>query len=485
MKKTLVIGAGVSGLAASIRLATLGHQVDVIEARSGPGGKIDEWRSGGFRFDTGPSLFTWPELMEDLFRSAGARMQDYIPYHRLAVITRYFYPDGQRLDALARPEDFAAEMERVWGEPAGNVRSYLKEAEWLFQKTQAVFLENPISIKKAFSPSYLSAYPALPRLKALRSLDAWHRSCFARQESVQLFNRYATYNGSDPFQAPATLRVIAHLEHNAGAWFPEKGMHSIASGLHQLALEKGVRFHFNTPLTGMEIRHKQLQSVETAAGRMKADNYVSAIDIQQWNSIRGNARSAVNKEHQLSSSALIFLWGVNKHFPQLLLHNIFFSRDYAKEFRLLFRERQLSDDLTIYVYVSKKEVAADAPEGMENWFVMVNAPPDYGQHWEEIKKKAKVHILERLASVLGEKISEHILTEKIIGPPELAVHSGSYRGALYGPSSNNPFSAFRRQPNKARLKGLYHSGGSVHPGGGIPLCLLSARIVTQEITAKR
>lgn len=485
MKKTLVIGAGVSGLAASIRLATQGHQVDVIEARSGPGGKIDEWRSGGFRFDTGPSLFTWPELMEDLFRSAGARMQDYIPTHRLSLITRYFFSDGRRLDAFAQPEDFAAEMEKVLGEPAKNVLSYLNEAKWLFKKTQAVFLENSLSFKKIFSAQYLRAYPALPRLQALRSLDAYHRSSFNSPEAVQLFNRYATYNGSDPYQAPATLRVISHLEHNAGAWFPDQGMYSIAQGLYNLALEKGVHFHFNTRLSGIEIKKNELNRIHTQAGPMKADQYISAIDIRQWKNLEAGRLVNEKPDKILSSSALIYFWGVKKTFPNLKLHNIFFSKDYAREFRLLFQDRQLSDDLTIYVYVSKKEVAADAPEGMENWFVMVNAPPDFGQDWDEIKRRAKEQILARLRGALGESISEHIVTERIIGPPELAVHSGSYRGALYGPSSNNPFSAFRRQPNKARLKGLYHIGGSVHPGGGIPLCLLSARIVSQEIIAKR
>jgi phytoene dehydrogenase-like protein len=183
-----------------------------------------------------------------------------------------------------------------------------------------------------------------------------------------------------------------------------------------------------------------------------------------------------------SSSALIFYWGIQKEFPELDLHNIIFSESYEKEFHTIFNEKSIVDDPTVYINITSKENPSDAPIGHENWFVMINAPGNYGQDWDILKQKAKKNIISKLNSVLKIDLEKLITTEHILDPVGIETETSSYRGALYGAASNNKFAAFLRHPNFSRsIKNLYFCGGSVHPGGGIPLCLLSAKIVADLV----
>ena len=180
----------------------------------------------------------------------------------------------------------------------------------------------------------------------------------------------------------------------------------------------------------------------------------------------------------MSTSALIFYWGIRGSFPQLEVHNIFFARDYPGEFDSLFRKHTIHPDPTIYLYISSKVFPGDAPAGCENWFVMVNAPESRGQDWEELIRSTRLRITEKIEQILGISLADRILFEECLDPGAIEKRTGSWHGSLYGPSSNSRLSAFKRHPNfSGSVKGLYFTGGSVHPGGGIPLCLASARIV--------
>ncbi|MFT7347080.1 MAG: diapolycopene oxygenase, partial [Cryomorphaceae bacterium] len=185
------------------------------------------------------------------------------------------------------------------------------------------------------------------------------------------------------------------------------------------------------------------------------------------------------EKQERSSSALIFYWGMEKKFDHLGLHNIFWSEDYQKEFSLLFEKKEITDDPTIYVNITSKHEKNDAPEGCENWFVMVNAPHVAGQDWEKTELETRKNILEKLSRMLGMDVEPFIKTERVLNPPTLESQTSSYLGSLYGTSSNDRMAAFLRHPNfTSKIKNLYFCGGSVHPGGGIPLCLLSGKIVS-------
>jgi phytoene dehydrogenase-like protein len=183
-----------------------------------------------------------------------------------------------------------------------------------------------------------------------------------------------------------------------------------------------------------------------------------------------------------SSSALIFYWGINRKFPQLELHNILFSEDYRDEFDHIFKRKEICGDPTVYIFISSKVVKEDAPGDGENWFVMINTPVNEGQDWDEQVRSARQTIIRKINRNLNTDIEKFIEHEHVVNPVTIERNTGSAQGAIYGTSSNNPFAAFLRHPNRRKaIRGLYFAGGSVHPGGGIPLCLASAAIVAETI----
>ncbi len=480
-----IIGAGIAGLAAAIRMAARGHRVTVFERNEGPGGKLNSLEWKGFRWDTGPSLFTLPDLVEELFVMAGEEMKTSIRVRRLEVITRYFYGDGKVLDAFADPAQFAAEVEKVLGEPAGSVMSYLERCRVIFELTGDVFIFNSFARTGTFlSRKFLKALLRIGKLDPMLTMHAANRKSFQSDQVVQLFDRYATYNGSDPYRAPGTLNVISHLEHNLGAYFPEGGMYSLAGELKALAGRMGVVFHFNQPVERVVMDGKTARGVVVEGGIYPSDLVISDIDI--YHLYRDLLQDVPFPEKHFrkekSSSALIFYWAVDGTFPGLDLHNILFSAHYREEFRVLSRKREIPPDPTVYIFISSKLVKRDAPEGKENWFVMINVPENLGQDWDRHIETARKSIMEKINRVLGIDVAPLILKEFVLDPRSIEAGTLSHRGALYGNSSNSRLAAFSRHPNHLRkYKGLYFVGGSVHPGGGIPLCLASAKIVDRLV----
>ncbi len=478
--KALVIGAGVAGLASAIRLRLAGCEVTVLEAAGQPGGKIAERRDSGFRWDAGPSLFTLPGLVDELFSLAGLSPQEHFAYKTLPVITRYFYEDGTLIDAHSDPEAFIRELVFKTGEPEANIRGLLHKSEELYHITNHVFLER--SLHKASTYLRMDTLRSLLQVHKLGAFTTMHRANARRFQDprvTQLFDRYATYNGSDPYQAPATLNIIPHLEHSMGAFFPEGGMYAITRALTGLAEQLGVDIRLNTPATRIRTNGKQVEGVEANDQFFPASLVMSNADVVPTYRHLLPQHKAPDwiLSQPRSSSALIFYWGMKGQFPDLDAHNIFFAKDYQAEFRQIWQEKTVTDDPTVYVFVSSKVEPDDAPKGCENWFVMINVPSNTGQDWDRLIAEAREAILAKLERLLGAELSSRILVEQVLDPRSIEAKTSSYQGALYGSSSNNPMAAFLRHPNFSRaIKGLYFCGGSVHPGGGIPLCLLSAKI---------
>lgn len=486
MKKAAVIGAGIAGIASSIRLANKGYEVHVFEANSYPGGKLSSFELNGFRFDAGPSLFTMPHLVDELFRISGKNPQDYFDYIRLDEACRYFWDDDTQLIAYATQQAFAKEIEEKLGEPAQHVLNHLKDSALKYKVTEKLFLHRSLhKIGTYFNRDALKGYLNLHHLEAFTTMNRANEKRFQNPRVVQLFNRYATYNGSNPYQTPATMNIIPHLEYNIGAFFPKKGMVSITESLVQLAKELGVEFHFNTLISKIETRTDRVQSLVISDGSsLNFDIVVSNMDIvNTFRKLLPQARQPERILHQpKSSSALIFYWGINHSFSELGLHNIFFSNDYPTEFQHLFQQKTIYSDPTVYVNITSKHKADDAPAGKENWFVMVNAPNNEGQNWDDLIKQTRQNIQKKLGEVLKKDLSTLIECEEVLDPRSIETKTSSSQGALYGNSSNNRFAAFLRHANfSSQFKNLYFVGGSVHPGGGIPLAILSAKIATDLI----
>jgi len=480
-RNAIVIGSGVGGLSTAIRLAVKGYAVTVFEKNGRPGGKLGLLERDGYRFDTGPSLFTQPANIEELFRLAGKPTADYFSYRRVDIACRYFYEDGKRIDAHARPEDFARELAEVAGEDPQAVLQYLRESAEVYEHVGRIFLEHPL--RKASTwlhPRILRALRHVGPGHLLSTLDGFNRARLRTPEAVQLFNRYATYNGSDPFQAPGMLSLIPHLEQNEGTFYPTGGMVSIPDALHSLARDLGVDFRFHTPVDRILHRNGRVQGLQAGGEAHEADTVVSNMDVYYtWRDLLQDPRRAARVlRRERSSSALIFYWGVGRAFPQLHLHNILFSRDYAAEFNHIFRLRKPYPDPTVYINITAKMEEGQAPPGKENWFVMVNVPAGDVMSDQAARATLRTAVLHKLGRMLGTDLEAHLETEDILTPQGIEADTHSFMGSLYGTSSNSRWAAFLRHANSTSgIRGLYFTGGSVHPGGGIPLCLKSARIV--------
>lgn len=484
-KRVAIIGAGVAGLATSIRLAATGFTVDVFERESHAGGKIGQILSDGYRFDTGPSLFTLPELLTALYDVAKTPAADRLKVIPLNEVCNYYFADGKKLQVPADRELFAGRAESMLGEPATHTRQYLSKAEKLYNLTSRIFIFSPFQLlKKLFVRENLPVALKLGSLKAFSTLHRLNRRSFSKDEMVQLFDRYATYNGSSPFKTPATLRMIAHLEHNLGAWFPDGGMRAIVDSLKKEADILGVKFHFDTAVREIVVKRKRIRGIRTGVGVRKYDHVVSNADVFNTyaNLLPGKRKPLSLRRKELSTSAVIFYWGIRGCVPGPGLHNVLFSGQYKLEFKHLFGKGTCFADPTVYLYISKKGNPSDAPEGCENWYAMVNASPDYGQYTPDTLAKIRGTVLSKINSTLGIDLAPMIEFERTHTPVTLAKYTGAYRGALYGPASNSPWSAFLRHPNfSRRYRNLWFTGGTVHPGGGIPLCLSGAAIVAELI----
>lgn len=479
--KAIVIGSGIGGIATSIRLAVQGYHVQLFEANPYPGGKLSQFEIDGFRFDAGPSLFTMPHLVDELFRLAGKSPEEYFSYTPLELACKYFFPDGIQVNGYANPTEFAREIEQKLKVPAQIVEDYFSNAEMKYRYTKGVFLERSLhKLSTYLTRDTFLGVLNLYRLGIFSSLNEVNEKRLQHPHLVQLFNRYATYNGSNPYTTPGIMNLIPHLEHGIGAAFPHGGMNEITQSLFRLAQDIGVETHLGTPAERIEVKGKRAEGVWINGKLERADVVISNVDVVPAYRRLLPDQPAPEKilEYERSSSALIFYWGIDREFPELDLHNIFFSEDYKEEFKQIFETGTVTSDPTVYINITSKYEAEDAPQGMENWFVMVNVPCNTGQDWEQLRKETRENVIQKLRPMLNVDLNQHIVAEDYLDPIRIEQRTGSYRGALYGASSNDRMAAFFRHPNFSRkIKNLFFCGGSVHPGGGIPLCLLSARIV--------
>ena len=484
-RSAIIIGSGVAGMAVAIRLAVQGFEVAVYERNAKPGGKLSMFEKDGFRFDAGPSLFTQPGHLEELFADAGEPIGEYFQYQPVDITCKYFFENGKSIDAFADNNLFASELQEKTNEPAANLQKYLSASQNLYDNVGSVFLNYSLHKKSTwFNKRIFKALGAVKLPYLFSNFNRYNSRQFETPEARQIFNRFATYNGSNPYKAPAMLSLIPHLELNRGVYYPGGGMISITNALYKLALKKGVSFHFNTAVNRIIHTEGVAKGIVVNEENIHADIIVSNADMyftwKQLVSRLDRAQKIVRQER--SSSALIFYWGINKQFNELDLHNIFFSKNYPEEFRFIFKKKELFSDPTVYVNITGKKEVAHAPAGKENWFVMINVPANTGQDWELLKQQARQYIIDKLNRLLKTDLSVLIESETIMDPVTIEEQTGSFMGSLYGSSSNTRMAAFKRQPNfTSSIKNLYCCGGTVHPGGGIPLCLKSAAITAAII----
>ena len=473
-------------MAAAIRLACKGYDVEIFEANAYPGGKLTVLQAGAYRFDAGPSLFTMPQLVDELFKLAGKDPADYFRYEKCAVACHYFFEDGTFLPfSTTKSELFSQVAETLQVDPKP-LQKHFKRSALIYEATHKAFMERSLhKLSAYFSGAILKCIAYIPWLNIFTTMHKANSKALNHPKLVQIFDRYATYNGSDPYQAPGILNIIPHLEHETGTFFPVKGMHAITTSLVKLAEDLGIKLNLNRKVDEIIITGKKATGIRIGKEIIPAAVVLCNADIKPTYQklMPGQKPPRRTMEQEPSSSAMIFYWGIGRKFPELDLHNIFFSEDYRSEFAKIFEEKTISNDPTIYVHISSKYVRQDAPAYGENWFVMVNVPCNTGQDWQKLRLQVRRDVIDKLSRMLKVDLETLIEEEDYLDPVRIEQRTSSFAGALYGASSNERMAAFFRHPNFSRIPGLYFAGGSVHPGGGIPLCLLSAKIAADLVPA--
>ncbi|MEX2602478.1 MAG: phytoene desaturase family protein [Balneolaceae bacterium] len=482
-----IIGCGLGGLATACRLAFLGHPVTLFEKNDGPGGKMQEIRKDGYRFDTGPSLLTMADVLNELFESCGEKPGDYLTLLEPEPLCRYLYPDGTRFDNFRNPGLSVAEIQRFAPEDADAYRQFLEYCQRLYIRTSGAFLFNPLYQLRDLADLRLTD---MCRIDAFRTVSSRIDREFHSPYLRQFFKRFTTYNGSSPFQAPATLNVIPHVELNQGGFYVKGGLFRIAESLYRLAGKLGVKFRFQTGVqkirtSGNRVTGLLLENGTTFDSKLVISN---SDATETLTSLLGTPAVSTGKIQRLkraepSSSGFVLLLGTDRNWDLLRHHTIFFSTDYRREFADIFQRGILPHDPTIYIANTSHTDPSDAPEGGSNLFILVNAPwVREGQDWNEIRESYTDKILNMLDLKGLSGIRESIRFRQVITPVDFRRRFLSHRGSIYGRSSNSRLAAFLRPRNKvAEINGLYLTGGGSHPGGGIPLVLLSARHAVELI----
>jgi phytoene desaturase len=481
-RQVVIIGGGLGGLAAALRLAAKGHPVTVCEQGERCGGKMNLLLKDGFRFDTGPSLITMPWVFADLFAAAGSTLEDHLDLIPVSPLSDYIYPDGVHFTySSSMPEWFGVLRQLESGGVDGFLR-FLKLGAQLFEVSKETFLKRrPLDWPKSADLGVLRHMPWRYGWGNYHKTVAVH---FKSPHLQQLYDRYPTYVGSSPYESPATLAVIPYIEFTFGGWYVRGGLYRIVESIVELAESFGVRFQLNARVERIELSGDRVVAVHLAdRTRLPADLIVMNGDASHTSALLHNERKESASDNVLlekdrSMSGFVMLLGMKRSMPELRHHAIYFSSSYQDEFRQLFQERRFPEDPTVYVNApSRSDRSMTTGEG-ETLFLMANAPANDEDQWDETQiRAARKRIFSRLEGSGFRLNQDEILVEDVWTPKRFSERYSTPGGAIYGANSHGWKNAFLRPGNKdRRIRGLYYVGGSCHPGGGTPMVLLSAEI---------
>lgn len=481
---TIIVGGGLGGLAAAIQLAVRGRRVLLLEKNERVGGKANIVAEGGYTFDTGPSLMTMPWVARQLFALAGKRLEDYLMLDLLDMTCRYRWPDGTRFDAYQALPLLAEEIARLEPRDVEGFLRFMRHTARIYSAVAEPFLLHPFDgIADLIRPAL---FRDSWKIDSLRTVDAAVRAYFRSPYMRQIFNRYATYNGSSPYRAPATFNLIAYIEFIEGGWYVKGGMYQFVRAVEQLARDLGVEIRTNAPVERIDLRNGAACGVTVGGVAIAARAVIVNADPRYaYEQLLPNAGVQAARLGKLdpSCSGFVLLLGVDRVYDSLAHHNIFFSSDYPREFQAIFDKHAPAPDPTVYVCATSVSDPQHAPPGHMNLFVLVNAPADDGRvNWQREAAGYRDAVIAKLERMGLSDLARHIVFERQITPTDFAARYNATGGAIYGLASNTMFSAFLRPPLRAReTRRLYFVGGGTHPGGGVPLVLLSGRAVAERV----
>ncbi len=488
MKPTaIVIGAGIGGIAAAARLAKNGYDVTVLEKESTPGGRCNQIVRGGHRFDIGPTLFLMPEVWEETFAALGERLSDHLDLRRIDPTYKVHFEDGLQLQLTSNLGEMQKQLEAVEPTAFTGFLAYIAEGAKHYKISLEKFVgRNFYSIFEYFS---LSNLPLIFQLKALQKHYANTSRFFKDERLKAAFTFQNMYLGLSPYDAPATYSLLQYTELAEGVWYPMGGMYAAIQALVKVAEKLGVTFVYDAPVKKINVGKWNVESVETADGReWIADLFIGNADLPYiYKELLPDAAPAKKLDEKLyTCSTIMFYWGVDKQYPQIAHHNVFLGGDYKASFDQIFQDHTLPEVPSFYVHAPARTDPSAAPQGQETLYVLVpvgHLDARSAQDWEALVNRARETVFDRLAKEMGvTDLREHIKFEIVYQPRVWKERFNLEKGAAFGLSHNFWQVGYLRPHNRhAKYKNLYFAGASTHPGTGLPIVLLSAKLTTERI----
>lgn len=489
-KRVVVIGGGLGGISAAISLAQKGYAVSLYEQNDHLGGKLNRLEQEGFGFDLGPSILTMPHVFEKLFEGSGKRMEDYVSIIRLDHQWRSFFPDGNKIDLHEDLEKMFSENDSLTKRDMKDYKKLLKYSKELYDITEQGYFANGLDNTK----EVMRHHGLFRSLKGFDLFSTMHEGIDKRIRNKQfrdMLSYFIKYVGSSAYDAPAVLNMMIYMQHAQGVWYVPGGMHKLADALVTLAKEVGVALFMGKKVVHLEKQKGEITAALLEDGtRLTADYYISNMEvIPAYESLleeKWHFTNKLKKKFEPASSGLVMHLGVKKLYPQLGHHNFFFSEDMKEQMDAIFQEHRLPDDPVIYLVNVNKTDPSQAPEGYENIKVLPHIPyiqdkPISRQEYEAFGER----VLEKLERMGLTDLRENIVTKDVWTPEDIKRVYGSDRGAIYGTLSDRKKNkGFKHPKHSERYDNLYFVGGTVNPGGGMPMVTLSGQQVSDMIVER-
>jgi phytoene desaturase len=482
----LIIGAGLGGIATAGRLARHGYDVTVLEKNEQPGGRCGQLVRDGHRFDIGATLFLMPEIFEETYAALGSRMADHLELRRVDPTYRIYFDDDTQLALSGDLNAMQRQLEALEPGSFDGLLRYLREGRSHYHLALEKFVgRNFYSLLDYFSPANL---PLLFKLKPLQNHYRNIGRYFRHPHLKAAFTFQNMYLGLSPFEAPATYSLLQYTELAGGVWFPAGGLYRVVESLVEIAESLGVHFRTNTTVQQIETNGRAATAVILAGGeRLPADVIVANADLPWVYSDLLPDTAAANRleRQQYTCSTIMFYWGVDRVYPQLGTHNVFLAGDYRAGFERIFQDKSLPHEPSIYVHAPARVDPTAAPPGQDSLYALVpvgHLDESGSQEWPVLQQQARTAVLHHLARLGINDLEQHLKFEVSYTPHDWQSRYNLARGAAFGLSHNFRQVGYLRPQNRhRRYRNLYFAGGSTHPGAGLPMVLLSARLTTERI----